>query len=49
VIDMRDDGEIADVLDRDGRHGGEITLESSTIKPTDDFSSAHSRESGNPA
>ena len=25
VVDMRDDGEIADILDRDRRHGGEIT------------------------
>jgi hypothetical protein len=32
VIDMCDDGEIAYVLDRNGRHGGEITLESGTIK-----------------
>ena len=26
VVDMGDDGEIADILDGDGRHGGEITL-----------------------
>ncbi len=26
VVDMRDDGEIADIVDRSGRHGGEITL-----------------------
>ena len=26
VVDMRDDGEIADIADRSGRHGGEITL-----------------------
>ena len=26
VVDMRDDGEIADIFDGNGRHGGEITL-----------------------
>ena len=32
VVDMRDDGEIADILDRDRRHGGEITLRMGSYK-----------------
>jgi hypothetical protein len=32
VVDMRDDGEIADILDRDRRHGGEITLGAGSYK-----------------
>ena len=32
VVDMRDDGEIADILDRDRRHGGEITLGTPAFK-----------------
>ena len=33
VVDMRDDGEVADIVDGNSRHGGEITLESAAFKP----------------
>ncbi len=32
VVDVRDDGEIADVCDGNGRHGGEITLRAGSFK-----------------
>jgi hypothetical protein len=32
MVDMGDDGEIADILDGGGRHGREITPESGAIK-----------------
>ena len=35
VVDMRDDGEIADILDGDRRHGGEITLGVGSLQATD--------------
>ena len=48
VVDMRDDGEIADILDRDRRHGGEITLGVGLLQAAASARAAHSRESGNP-
>jgi hypothetical protein len=33
VVDMRDDGEIADILDRDRRHGREITPRGPRFNP----------------
>ena len=40
VVDMRDDGEIADIVDWGGRHGGEITLGTPTFKQSPRHSGA---------
>ena len=39
VVDMGDDGEIADILDRDSRHGREITPEGGAFKTNGALSS----------
>ncbi|HEY8000127.1 MAG TPA: hypothetical protein VIE87_15000, partial [Pseudolabrys sp.] len=33
VVDMRDDGEVADILERDRRHARQITLGVGSYKP----------------
>ncbi len=35
VVDVGDDGEIADILNGDGRHGGQIALAPVTFKRTE--------------